>query len=68
MTKAAALKRATAAQKRLDLAQKAATAQAEVRDATLAEAQTAGATYADMEQATGLSTSRVTQILRRARG
>lgn len=37
------------------------------RDATLLDAQEAGASYAELEAATGLSSSRVTQVLRRER-
>lgn len=66
-TKARALKNAKTYQERLNKAERAATQAAAERDATVLEAQEAGATYAEIQAATGLSTARVTQVLRRQR-
>lgn len=59
-----ALKRSQAA---LNKAQEAADAKAKTRDRHLLAAADNGAKRADLEQATGLSQARVTQLLRRAR-
>lgn len=67
MTKPVALRRAKVAQESLNKAEHLATTKAVVRDARVAEAQGAGATYAEIREATGLSMTRLTQILRRAR-
>ena len=66
--KSRALVRAAAAQRLLDRYEDKATEHAKARDERVAEAQAAGATYAEIQSATDLSTSRITQILRRARG
>lgn len=65
--KAAALRTAAKAQKRLNDLEDRATAAAGERDAHLLAAQQLGATYAELQEATGLSAARVTQILRRTR-
>lgn len=67
MTKARALKDAAAAQDRLNRDEQRATESAAKRDAAMAQAKGVGATYAELQDATGLSVARVTQVLRRAR-
>lgn len=67
MNVATALRKAAEAQDRLNKAEAKAADAATTRDAALAQAQRAGATYAEMEAATDLSNARVTQILRRVR-
>lgn len=67
MSKAQTLKRAKTAQRNLDLAEGKATDAATLRDNRVWEAREAGATYADIQAATGLSISRITQVLRRVR-
>lgn len=66
-SKPTALKRAAAAQDRLNTAEAKATDAAADRDDWVYIAQTAGATYAEIQAATGLSTARVTQVLRKVR-
>jgi hypothetical protein len=61
------LARAMTDQARLDKAERTATDAAARRDASVLEAQEAGNTYADLTDATGLSTARITQVLRRDR-
>ena len=65
-TRAAILK-AKRAQASLDKAEALASAASRQRDRAFLAAFDAGATYADLETATGLSNARVTQVLRRAR-
>lgn len=65
--KTSALAKAKTRQKRLDDAEAKATAAATERDAAVLVAQESGATYAEIQEATGLSTARVTQVLRRQR-
>lgn len=67
MTKAQALKKATSTQKALNTVEQKAAVAALDRDRAIYQAQQAGASYADLQEATGLSDTRVTQILRRAR-
>lgn len=67
ITKAQALRRARERQRALNTAEAAATDAAQRRDAALLAAKDAGATYAELQEATDLSTARVTQVLRRAR-
>lgn len=66
-TKPTALKRAAAAQGRLNTAEAKATDAASERDQWVFIAQQAGASYAEIQEATGLSTARVTQVLRKVR-
>lgn len=66
-SKPVALRRLGRAQTKLDTLEAAAKAAAITRDALMLDAQHAGATYPEMEAATGLSTARVTQVLRRER-
>lgn len=66
-SKAQALKSLGARQQHLNDLEARASRAALERDALLLEAQDLGASYADLEDATGLSTARVTQVLRRAR-
>lgn len=66
-SKTNALSRATTAQRNLNNSEERATQAARVRDQAVVAAQGAGATYAEILDATGLSTTRVTQILRRHR-
>lgn len=67
MTKTRALTNAAATQDRLNRDEQRATESAAKRDKAVLEAQEAGATYAEIQAATGLSTARVTQVLRRQR-
>lgn len=67
MTKSQALKRAADTQRRLNQAEAIATERAGDRDQAVFAAQQEGASYAELETATGLSTARITQILRRSR-
>lgn len=67
MSKRRALTAAKNRQDALNLAEQRATEAASERDQAVYEAQTQGATYSEIQEATGLSTARVTQILRRAR-
>lgn len=67
MNKTQALKRAADTQRRLNQAEAIATERAQDRDRAVYEAQVEGASYAEIQAATGLSTARVTQILSRAR-
>lgn len=67
MTKTQALKAAAVCQRRLNEAERKATEAALARDDAMAAARETGATYADLEAATGLSTARVTQVLRKVR-
>lgn len=66
-TKPTALKRARLHQEFLNKAEAKATEAAAERDAWVYRAQEAGATYAEIQEATGLSTARVTQVLRKVR-
>lgn len=66
-TKTQALNSLRARQYRLDTQETKATEAAAERDLALYAAKRAGATRSDMEEATGLSATRVTQILRRIR-
>lgn len=66
-TKAQALRTLATRQRQLNDAETKATQAAEARAVAVLSAQGAGATYGELEEATGLSTSRVTQVLRRAR-
>ena len=67
MNKTTALQRRSEAQEDLTTAATEADKHAQRRDQWLAKAQSAGASYADLRKATGLSTSRLTQLLRRSR-
>lgn len=67
MNKSQALKRAADTQRRLNQAEAIATERAQDRDRAVYQAQVEGASYAEIQEATGLSTARITQILRRAR-
>jgi DNA-directed RNA polymerase specialized sigma24 family protein len=67
LSKAKALNVAHRRQKALNKAEAAATEAAAYRDLAVHDAQVAGASYAEIQTATGLSTARVTQILRKAR-
>ena len=67
MNKTKALKRAEDTQRRLNQAEAIATERDSDRDQAVYAAQVEGASYAEIQTATGLSTARVTQILRRAR-
>lgn len=66
-TKSQALKRAKERQRALNAAEAAATDAAVRRDQAVYAAQQAGATYPEIQEATGLSTARVTQVLRKVR-
>lgn len=66
-TKARALKMAATHQEALNRAEAKATEAAKVRDAAMDAARGLGATYAELQAATGLSVARVTQVLRRVR-
>lgn len=61
----AALAELTTIQDDLDQAEATATAKAAKRDQAMGKAREAGATWPQIEQATGLSNTRVGQILRR---
>jgi DNA-directed RNA polymerase specialized sigma24 family protein len=67
LTKTEALKHAKLAQARLNRAENRATEAADERNAAFLEAQEAGVTYAELEDVSHLSTSRVNQVLSRAR-
>lgn len=67
MSKRRALTAAKNRQETLNLAERKATVAAFDRDRAVYDAQQEGASYAEIQEATGLSTARVTQILRRAR-
>lgn len=67
MTKTQALKRASASQRTLNAAEEKATHAALARDQAVYDAQTMGATYAEIQDVTGLSTARITQVLRKVR-
>jgi DNA-directed RNA polymerase specialized sigma24 family protein len=67
MSAARLLAKAKTAQANLTNLETRADAAALKRNAAVLEAQEAGTTYAELESALGLSTSRVTQVLRRAR-
>lgn len=66
-TKAQALKRAASTQKALNDLEKRFGVAALDRDRAVLAAQAADATYAEIQVATGLSITRITQVLRRAR-
>lgn len=66
-SKTAALTALRQAQQRLDKAESVASTLAQARALRMAEAQEAGASYADIQAVTGLSATRVTQVLRRTR-
>lgn len=66
-TKAQRLRIAKAAQERLNKAEAKATEAASTRDQAVHDSQAQGATYAEIQEATGLSTARVTQVLRKVR-
>lgn len=66
-TKAQALRSAKERQRALNTAEQAATDAAQRRDRAVYAAQESGATYADIQAATGLSIARITQVLRKAR-
>jgi uncharacterized protein YerC len=66
-TKTQALRKAATTQKALNKAEKAADDAAKARDTAVYAAQEAGATYPEIQEATGLSTARVTQVLRKVR-
>lgn len=65
--KTQALRAAAKSQKRLNDLEARATDAGKERSAYILAAQEAGATYAEIQAATGLSTARVTQVLRKAR-
>lgn len=67
MNKTQALAKAARQQAALNTAERKATDAALSRDAAMADARDEGATYSDLQNATGLSVARVTQILRRVR-
>lgn len=66
-TKAQALRRAANRQKSLTRAEWEATQYAKDRDDAVRQAKDAGATYPEIAEATGLSITRVTQVLRRTK-
>jgi len=66
-SKAQALNAVKRRQQRLNTDEAKALESAGLRDTAVYDAQQAGATYAEIQAATGLSTARVTQILRRVR-
>lgn len=66
-SKSQRLRTAAARQRALNAAETKATEAATERDQAFLAAAEDGATYADLEQVTGLSNARVTQILRKAR-
>lgn len=66
-SKSKALHDAKRRQQRLNTAEAEALNAATLRDTAVFDAQQAGASYAEIQEATGLSTARVTQILRRVR-
>lgn len=68
MTTTAQVRKAVkATQARLNAAEAKAASASAVRDAAVLKAATEGATRAELQDWTGLSAARVTQILRRAR-
>lgn len=67
MTKAQALRYAKVRQNRLNEAEAKATTYAADRDQAVYDAKEQGATYAEIQEATNLSTARVTQVLRKVR-
>lgn len=67
-SKSKALHDAKRRQQRLNTAEADALNAASLRDTAVYDAQAAGATYAEIQEATGLSTARITQVLRRVRG
>jgi uncharacterized protein YerC len=67
MSKPQALKAATRRQGALNAAEAKALEAARLRDDAVLQAQAEGATYAEIQAATGLSTARITQVLRRQR-
>ena len=66
-SKAQALNNAKRRQQRLNTDEAKALESASLRDMAVYEAQAAGASYAEIQEATGLSSARVTQILRRVK-
>lgn len=66
-SKPQALNQVKRRQQRLNADEAKALESASLRDTAVYDAQQAGATYAEIQEATGLSTARVTQILRRVR-
>lgn len=66
-SKGAALAQAKRRQATLNRLETQATEAAAARDRAVALAQEKGATYAEIQEATGLSTARVTQVLRKVR-
>lgn len=62
-----ALARASSRQADLNKAEAKATEYAAIRDQAVFAAKEAGATYAEIQEATNLSTARVTQVLRKVR-
>lgn len=67
LTKAQALATLKRRQATLTRLERDAASAATAREEAVRVAYKAGATYADLEAATGLSTSRITQLLRRVR-
>jgi hypothetical protein len=67
LSRAAALTEAKRRQERLNKSELAATEAAFKRDQAVYDAQQAGATYADIQAATGLSEARVAQVLAKVR-
>ena len=66
-SKPKALHDAKRRQQRLNTDEAAALNSAALRDTAVYDAQQAGATYAEIQEATGLSTARITQVLRKVR-
>lgn len=66
-SKSQALKSAASRQKALTALEDRATAAAATRDIAVRAAKDAGATYPEIAAATGLSITRVTQVLRKTR-
>ena len=66
-SKSKALHDAKRRQQRLNTAETEALNAATLRNTAVFDAQQAGASYAEIQEATGLSIARVTQILRRVR-
>lgn len=66
-SKSQALNAAKRRQQRLNTDEAKALESAGLRDMAVYEAQAVGASYAEIQAATGLSTARVTQILRKVR-
>lgn len=67
LTKGQALRQAKVRQAALNKAETLATEAAAVRDQAVYAAKATDATYAEIQEATGLSTARVTQVLRKVR-